>query len=92
MQYHPEYSLLDIVGVLERYRPILLADKLVADDAALDSLCADLKALHADPARRDLAWRYGLDADVIDAERRYTELRNWIERRVKPAASERGRI
>lgn len=91
VQYHPEYSFLDIVGVLERYRPILHAEKLIADDAALDSLLADLRALEADPGRRDLAWRYGLDAQVTDPDLRRTDLRNWIEHQVQPAAAARGR-
>jgi GMP synthase (glutamine-hydrolysing) len=91
VQYHPEYSLADVVGVLERYRPILLAEKLAADDAALDSLLADLRALDRDPSRRDLAWRYGLDEQVLDPALRYTDLRNWIERQVEPAAAARGR-
>ena len=41
--------------------------------------------------RQDLAWAHGLDREVLDAERRVTELRNFIDRRVKPHASERGR-
>lgn len=91
VQYHPEYTLLDVIGVLERYRPILLAEGLILNDGALDGMCADLRALHAEPSRRDLAWRYGLDGDITDPDRRSIDLRNWIERQVRPAAAARGR-
>jgi GMP synthase (glutamine-hydrolysing) len=52
---------------------------------------ADLAALHADPARVDLAWRLGIDAQVIDPALRVTEIRNFLAHRVKPTASARGR-
>lgn len=91
VQYHPEYGFRDISAMLERYRPILLAEGLVADDATLDAIVADLTALEADPARRDLAWRYGLDTQLIDAAPRRAEIRNWIEHQVKPTAAGRGR-
>jgi GMP synthase (glutamine-hydrolysing) len=52
---------------------------------------AELKTLHADPSRRDLAWRHGLDEEVLDPVRRTAEIRNFVERRVKPEKSRRGR-
>jgi GMP synthase (glutamine-hydrolysing) len=52
---------------------------------------ADLRTLHADPARTDLAWRLGLDAQVLDPFLRVTEIRNFVEHRVKPTHSTRGR-
>jgi GMP synthase (glutamine-hydrolysing) len=47
--------------------------------------------LHADPGRGDLAWRHGLDGQVLDPASRTTEIRNFVERRVKPEADRRGR-
>ncbi len=44
---------------------------------------ADLIALDAEP-RPDLAWRHGLDAEVLDPARRTREIRNFISKRVKP--------
>ena len=58
-------------------------------DAA--SYVADLTALHAEPARRDLAWRHGLDEEVLDPVRRTGEIRRFVEERVKPEKSARGR-
>jgi GMP synthase (glutamine-hydrolysing) len=48
-------------------------------------------ALHVDRTRRDLAWRLGLDAEVIDARRRMAEIRNFITHLVLPTRSLRGR-
>jgi GMP synthase (glutamine-hydrolysing) len=91
VQYHPEYALDELAAVLERRADALVAEGFcrTVEDAA--GIAADLRALHADPGRRDLAWRYGLDDEVLEAPRRTAELRNFIERRVKPAKSAAGR-
>ena len=39
----------------------------------------------------DLAWRHGLDAEVLDPVRRTREIRNFIEHCVKPTRSAHGR-
>ena len=59
------------------------------EDAA--AYAADLAALHQEPTRFDLAWRHGLDAEVLDPQRRTREIRNFIAHRVKPYKSRRGR-
>ena len=48
-------------------------------------------SVRASLQRQDLAWAHGLDREVLEAERRVTELRNFVEHRVKPYASARGR-
>jgi GMP synthase (glutamine-hydrolysing) len=60
-----------------------------ADDHAAH--VATLHALGREPDRSDLAWKLGLDRDVLDETLRTTEIRNFIRRRVKPAKSARGR-
>ena len=91
VQYHPEFSLAELAVILERRAEILVAEGFceTLEDAA--SYVADLRALHAEPRRRDLAWRHGLDAEVLDPERRTREIRNFLARRVKPLKSARGR-
>jgi len=91
VQYHPEYELTDVAAVIERYRPTLLAEGLAADDDAVTSFVADLRTLAAAPGRRDLAWRYGLDQDILDRPNRLAEIRNWIDHQVRPARSANGR-
>ncbi|MBD0276083.1 MAG: type 1 glutamine amidotransferase, partial [Acetobacteraceae bacterium] len=44
-----------------------------------------------EPCRRDLAWQLGLDEQVTDPALRRTELRNFVERLVRPAMEARGR-
>ncbi|MEE8393913.1 MAG: type 1 glutamine amidotransferase, partial [Rhodospirillales bacterium] len=45
----------------------------------------DLEDLHKDPARRDIAWRLGVDRDVMDEDYRRIEVRNWIDKLVIPS-------
>jgi GMP synthase (glutamine-hydrolysing) len=91
VQYHPEFSLKELATILERRVEILVAEGFCEslEDAA--SYVADLIALDAEPTRQDLAWRHGLDGEVLVPERRTREIRNFIEMRVKPERSARGR-
>nr|WP_246422428.1 type 1 glutamine amidotransferase [Roseospira visakhapatnamensis] len=85
VQYHPEFSLRDIGPLCRRYREQLIADGLAADTAAVARHAEVLETLGADPGRRDLAWRLGIDHDVLDDARRLTEIRNWLVHQVLPA-------
>lgn len=91
VQYHPEFSLGELAVILERRTAILVNEGFCRTPADAASYVADLKALHEEPTRFDLAWRHGLDAEVLDPVRRTREIRNFIEHRVKPEKSARGR-
>lgn len=91
VQYHPEFPLRQVASILGRMVPILVKEGFRRDETAAESWLADMRELDADPARHDLAWAHGLDAEVLDAEKRVTELRNFLELRVKPHVSLRGR-
>ena len=91
VQYHPEFSLAEIAAILDRRRRVLVDEGFCRTLDEAGAYAADLKALHADPSRRDLAWRHGLDEEVLDPVRRTAEIRNFVERRVKPEKSRRGR-
>lgn len=91
VQYHPEFSLGMIASILGRMVPSLIAEGFRKDEAAARDWLDDMRTLDADPTRQDLAWAHGLDREVLDAGRRVTELRNFLDHRVKPHASERGR-
>jgi GMP synthase (glutamine-hydrolysing) len=91
VQYHPEFSLRLIASILRRHSRTLIDQGFRRDEADAGAWLADLDALDADPSRRDLAWAHGLDEEVLDPGKRVTELRNFIEARVKPFASLRGR-
>lgn len=89
VQYHPEYDLTDVAGMLDRYRPILIGEGYLHDEGLLDRMIADYRTLAADPSRRDIAWPWGLDRMITDEAERLAEIRNWIELRVRPVAAER---
>jgi GMP synthase (glutamine-hydrolysing) len=90
VQYHPEFSLDELAAILERRMEILVAEGFceTLEDAA--AYVADLVAMHVEP-RPDLAWRHGLDEEVLDPVRRTREIRNFVEHRVKPEKSRKGR-
>ena len=67
------------------------ATVIVRGEIDLETSAALIDALAADPARRDLAWRLGLDAELIDRTKRTTELRNFLEHLVAPTRAARGR-
>jgi GMP synthase (glutamine-hydrolysing) len=91
VQYHPEFSLKELGVILGRRIHILVGEGFCATPEDASAYVADLHALDIEPARRDLAWRHGLDEEVLDPVKRTRELRNFIEHRVKREKSARGR-
>ena len=91
VQYHPEYSLREIAAILGGRPDALVRERFFADTQAARAYAEDLRALDADPARREIAWRLGLGDDVLEPARRRTELINFIEFWVRPEKSARGR-
>jgi GMP synthase (glutamine-hydrolysing) len=91
VQYHPEFSLAELQSILRRRAALMVAEGFARTEAALEEWCDDMLALHDDRARFDLAWKHGLDREVLDDARRTRELSNWIDARVKPEAARRGR-
>lgn len=91
VQYHPEFSLTQVAAILARMKPLLVAEGIRKDEAQAQAWIDEILALDEDPARFDLAWAHGLDEQVLDARLRVTELRNFLNHRVRPQQSERGR-
>jgi GMP synthase (glutamine-hydrolysing) len=91
VQYHPELSLPEIAAALRRQAEDLIEHDLARSASEIEDHAALIDELAADPGRRDLAWRLGIDDQVIDADRRRTELRNFIDLLVRPTVSRRGR-
>jgi GMP synthase (glutamine-hydrolysing) len=78
VQYHPEYRLHDVAAIIRRYGQILVDEGFFADLSALAQYAVDLSALDADERRRDIAWKFALDRDILSDACRQTELKNWI--------------
>jgi GMP synthase (glutamine-hydrolysing) len=91
VQYHPEFSLTELQAIIRSRAPILSDEGFAKDEAAMIDWCDEIAELDRDRTRLDLAWKHGLDAEVIDDARRTRELANWIAARVRPEASRRGR-
>ncbi|MEM8744747.1 MAG: type 1 glutamine amidotransferase [Pseudomonadota bacterium] len=84
LQYHPEYDLHEMARLIYCRREKLIRLGFFKDMDAADSFVNDLEALHQDPSRADISWRYGIDEDVMSADIRLREVRNWIEQQVLP--------
>jgi GMP synthase (glutamine-hydrolysing) len=91
VQYHPELSLEEIAAALRRQADDLIENGLAPSRREVDDHADLVAGLGADPARRDLAWRLGLDDQVTNDDLRRTELRNFIDLLVRPTVSRRGR-
>ena len=91
VQYHPEFSLAELASILGNLGPIMHDEGFFRTEEEHARYVADLYALHQDGNRMDLAWRFGLDKQVLDTDTRLTEVRNFIDARVKPVKSARGR-
>jgi len=79
VQYHPEYELLDVaqLGVLRA--PQLIEQGFFAGPDDARTFLRELEELHADPARRDLAYRLAVGGDILDPRVRTREVRNWLD-------------
>ena len=84
VQYHPEFSLLDMAAILQRVREPLVIEGIYPSHDAVDAASADLFALNRspdDPARD----RLQIGDLVIDFNERTREIRNWLETLVQPS-------
>lgn len=84
VQYHPEYDLHEMARLIHCRREKLTRKGFFADVDSAQAFVQDLEALHADPARRDIAWKLGVDGDVMNEDVRIAEIRNWITWLVVP--------
>jgi GMP synthase (glutamine-hydrolysing) len=91
VQYHPELGLDEVAGALRRQSEELVREGLARTETDVEDYAADIEALHREPSRRDLAWRFGLDQEVTEPSRRVVEIRNFIEQLARPHRSVRGR-
>jgi len=91
VQYHPEFSLSELAAILRQRTELMIREGFCRTSEEVISYADDLTALDTDPSRIDLAWRHGVDAEVLDPARRTREIRNFIEHRVKSEKSARGR-
>jgi len=84
VQYHPELAPCEIASALRRQASSLVEAGLARDDDAVERRAALLDALEAEPDSRTIAWELGVDREFADAQRRRTEIANFIRHLVVP--------
>ena len=89
LQYHPEYDLREMARLAWCRIEKLTERNFFKDRAAAEDYVRMLETLHQDPTRKDLAWLLGIDDDVINADVRTIEVRNWLEALVLPTLAQR---
>jgi GMP synthase (glutamine-hydrolysing) len=77
-QYHPEYNLHEMGRLIAARAEALVKEGHFADEEAVASYAADMKALHANPDSVELRERLEVGDDIIDPRIREVELRNWL--------------
>ena len=82
-QYHPEFTLSVAAGLIEMRAAMLVEEGFGRDCAELVAMARDFRALHAEPERGDLAWRYGIGSEILDPVRRTAEIGNWLREAAK---------
>ena len=87
VQYHPEFDFGIIAALIEKRADRHMSEGLARSPGDVAGIVADLRALRDDPARKDISWRYGLEADVLDADARRAEFGNWLDVKVRPYAA-----
>jgi GMP synthase (glutamine-hydrolysing) len=78
VQYHPELTIAEIAASLRRQADDLIAQDMARDSTTIEDYAALLDELHNDAARRDIAWRIGIDDELTDAKKRTSELRSFL--------------
>ncbi len=77
-QYHPEHTLAVRGAPIEIRAAELVEEGFGIEPSEIVAIAADYRALHAEPTRRDLVWRYGIASEIMDPVRRTTEIGNWL--------------
>jgi GMP synthase (glutamine-hydrolysing) len=89
VQYHPEFDFNAVAAIIAFRAQRHLDEGLARSEGEVDAIVSDFRDLTEDPARKDLAWKYGLHADVLDPKVRTAEFGNWLRAEVLPHAGAR---
>lgn len=89
VQYHPEFGFDAVAAIVAMRAQRHLDEGLARSEAEVATIVSDWRGLAQDPARKDLAWKYGLHADVLDPKVRTAEFGNWLRSEVLPHAGSR---
>jgi GMP synthase (glutamine-hydrolysing) len=82
VQYHPEMDFAQIAAIISSRAERHIREGLARTREGVQTLVEDLRTLGIDPARKDLAWTYGVSPDILDPVLRTLEFRNWLNAKV----------
>jgi len=89
VQYHPEFDFGSVAAIIALRAQRHLDEGLACTAGEVDTIVSDFRALACAPVRKDLVWKYGLHADVLDGGVRSREFGNWLKAQVLPHAATR---
>jgi len=89
VQYHPEFDFAAVAAIIALRVERHLDEGLARSREEVAAIVSDFRDLAREPARKDLAWRYGVGADVLESKARTIEFGNWLRAEVLPAAGRR---
>jgi GMP synthase (glutamine-hydrolysing) len=82
VQYHPEFDLGHLAGLVRVYREAVIRDGFFADTQAQATYVDTLGRLASRPNDKSLAWQLGIDADLLDDDIRAAEIVNWVRAQI----------
>lgn len=89
VQYHPEFDFAAVAAIIALRAQRHLDEGLALSEGDVAAIISDFRSFTQDAARKDLAWKYGLHADVLDPRVRTAEFGNWLRAKVLPHAAGR---
>ena len=84
VQYHPEFDLHEMARLIDLRRNMLIKQGSFKNDSEADAFVAALDRLHELPGDPELAEAMGINAELQSRDKRLTELRNWLDAKVRP--------
>ncbi len=87
VQYHPEFDFSAVAAIIALRVQRHLDEGLALSEDEVATIVSDFRSLTQDATRKDLAWKYGLHADVLDPKVRSIEFGNWLRAEVLPHAT-----
>ena len=84
-QYHPEYNLYEMARLISARAEPLVKEGFFATTDEVQAYAERMHALHQHPGSLELRQELDVGDDILDAEIREQELRNWIDHLVLPS-------
>ncbi len=83
VQYHPEFTFDELACIIQRLEEGLVEEGFFHHAEDLEEYVAHFRSLDQS-GHVDLAWRYGVERDLLDPFLRRVELANWLQYQVLP--------